>query len=227
MTLLTSTAATNTTGSSRQASLVREMRRRALHLTVIVSAVVVLVACGGTVPSADGNGIFIHASERVTYQTLDDMAQAADIIVFGVVADVTLGRVSPAPELEDFDGTQFLEVTITPDEVLAGTVSAPLVVEWLGWEIEEGGEPGAPFLVEGIPVPREGDRAIWFLMHRRDAPEASGATVALASYDGRLDLTDELVVVARISDQSRLSHTLAGRTLDEIRDDIQSALGDG
>ena len=204
-----------------------DMRHRALHLTGIVTAVAVLVACGGTVPSADGNGIFIHASERVTYQTLDDMALASDVIVFGVVADVKLGRVNRAPELEDFEGTQVLEVTVAPEEVLVGDVSAPLVFEWLGWEIEEGGEPGPPFLVEGIPTPREGDRAIWFLVYRGDAPAESGATVTLASYDGRLDLTDDLEVVARISDQSRLSHTLAGQTLDEIRDAVASALGAG
>lgn len=103
----------------------------------------------------------------------------------GEIVSVVHGRVSTVPELEDFAGTQILEVTI---DQLAGEPTDRITIEWIGCDIGDDGRPGPQFPVEGMPPPKVGDKVIWFLRSRPNPPAGSAATHSIALIDGRLDI---------------------------------------
>lgn len=65
------------------------------------------------------------------------------MVVVGTVTEVNDGQFVPAPEPEDFKGTQYLAVVVDIDETLLGASEGDQVeIRWFGYEVEPDGSKG-------------------------------------------------------------------------------------
>ena len=143
-------------------------------VSATLASLVFMAAC--STASDDIDGVFVDVAEIATFGNIAELVEASSVIMEGEVVSVVRGRVSVVPELEDFAGTQMLDVTIVSIDQLAGEPADRITIEWMGWEIGDDGSPGPQFLVEGMPPPKVGDKAIWFFRSRPNPPAGSAAT---------------------------------------------------
>lgn len=185
---------------------------------LLVVLVVVAAACsettGGTsVPVLEQGTIQVQATS-ITFSSVEAMADASDMIALGTVTDVGEGDFEPAPETEDFRGTQMLRVTLRIDETLKGeqSVGETVAFRWYGYDVELDGSKGPQWIVEDQPPPVVGDQGVWFFTHAD-----SGTDLALTAFEGRLilDTDDRLQLVRPV--ESGAADEIAGLSLPELR----------
>lgn len=195
------------------------IRLRSAALSMTVAVLMVAAACSDPVTSINEPvaGVHLDAAELVYFSTADEMALAADAVVVAVVTDIRPGRILDDSGIEGEDATQVLDVTLTIERVLSGTLSSDkAVVEWLGWEIDGlSGEPEGPFIVNGIRPPLLDDRSIWFL--RREEGDVDGAPrYGLVSFDGLLHVAPDGTLSSPLDDDARLGHRFSGTKIAEF-----------
>ena len=149
-----------------------------LVVALATAGVVIAVATGG-----DGHGAASStttepapvevSSDAPRLTTLDQLVDASDVVVRGVVTDTQRGRWfgdgSNGPRIRS------RLVTLRVDRVLAGTGVEPgstVLVEEEGWT-----EEGAPLVVDGAAPSADGDDGIWFLVDPGDA--TTGARIVV------------------------------------------------
>jgi hypothetical protein len=157
---------------------IRMTRPAALAIT---SLAVLLVACGSDVPASTGTTAASSSTEPATtvavpaaglpnkpivvddmgYGSLQDMAAAADLVVYGTVTNETsLGR--PHVE-EDPTADEYLGLTVTVETVLKGEPTEVVLLGWDAYGIDEAGQQVATNVMNGIPVPHTGEHVLLFL----------------------------------------------------------------
>ena len=162
-------------------------------LVFLVSAVL-LAACGTTGEDAGSeypNGIVHVQADVVLYSSLDSLAADSILVFTGTVIEVKDGFFEPAPETEDFRGTQFLAVVVQIDELLQGqTESKTVEIRWFGYDVYENGNKGPQEIVNGEFPPRVGEENVWFVT---DIPgyiaRTGGEGRLTVKADGRLHTT--------------------------------------
>lgn len=159
------------------------MLRVTASLTVALA--IVTAACGSG-DDASRTTMQVHAT-ATNFPTVADMAAASDVVVVGTVADVVAGDFQPAPEIEDFAGTQNLLAIVEVERVLVGDVAVgeAVAVPWSGYEVGDDGTPGPTMIVNGQPTPAVGDRDVWFLASHTEG------TLGLVAYEGRVRVADD------------------------------------
>jgi hypothetical protein len=95
------------------------------------------------------------------YRTVEEMAQAAHLVVVGEVVGVkSLGR----PDLEEDEwADEYVAVTIDTAEVLKGAPVEHVVLGWDAIQVDPDGNRVATFLTNGIRPPEFGDHMLLFL----------------------------------------------------------------
>ena len=118
--------------------------------TVVPTSLVYPAAINDTMEVEDGH-----------FATVEEMAQAADLVVVGVVDGVSsLGR--PAIG-EDPWADEVVAVTIDVTELLKGDDVERVVLGWHAILVDPDGERVATLLTNGLRPPRMGDRMLLFL----------------------------------------------------------------
>lgn len=182
------------------------------------------VACGGeSVTGEDGDFVHVQASS-ITFETLEDMARASEIIVLGSVIDVADGELHEALTGEDFTGTRDLAVRVQIERVLSGEVESGdmISIPWIGYEVAEDGSKGPQFVIDGQLPPVVGDRNVWFLGFGD-----GGDTFGLVAYAGRIEITDDETLLPFHTD-SGAAQEVNGLTIDELKlaiDQVQASSG--
>ena len=201
----------------------RHHQPNALKLvSATLASLVFMAACSTASDNIDG--VFVDVAEIATFGTIAELVEASSVIMEGEVVSVVRGRVSVVPELEDFASIQMLDVTIASIDQLAGEPADRITIEWMGWEIGDDGSPGPQFLVEGMPPPKVGDKAIWFFRSRPNPPAGSAATHSIASLDGRLDIAADGTVTTQIIGENQLATRLSGTRVDDIKTAVKDTL---
>ncbi len=95
------------------------------------------------------------------YETVEEMAQAADLVIVGDVVGVeSLGRPSLA---EDEWADEYVEITVNAAEVLKGGDVERVVLGWDAIQVDPNGNRVATLLNNGIRPPEVGDHMLLFL----------------------------------------------------------------
>ena len=95
------------------------------------------------------------------YATVEEMAQAADLVIVGDVVGVeSLGR----PDLEEDEwADEYVAITFDAGEVLKGGLVERVVLGWDAVQIDPDGNRVATLLNNGIRPPQVGDHMLLFL----------------------------------------------------------------
>lgn len=156
-----------------------------------------------------------------TFASLEDMADASDIVVVGEVIDVTsIGRLAAAT---DPTADEFVAITVQPSEKLRGSSPGDVVIAWAAYSTDEDGTRVADRTVNGVRPPAVGDRVVLFLRQVDPgfAEFAGGApTHELVKLDGIGFVTGD--VVTEVEAGSAAAELLRGMTVASLRDAISS-----
>lgn len=136
------------------------------------------------------------------YRTVEEMAQAAELVVIGdVVGVVSLGR----PDLaEDEYADEYVAVTVQPAEVLKGDPGGEVVLGWDAIGVDPAGDRVATLLSNGIRPPQVGDRMLLFLIPARPEFLAGVPTHEPVLLDGIAYIKGDRLVAGEVG-----SHTAA------------------
>lgn len=94
--------------------------------------------------------------------SVERLAADSDVVLVATVELVeSLGRPAIA---EDEFADEYLAVSLRADEVLEGDESDPVVLPWQGFNVDADGNRVATWVINGLPVPRVGDRMLLFLV---------------------------------------------------------------
>lgn len=148
-------------------------------------------------------------SSSPTFNTLEDLVAASDLVVVGVVEDAAVGRAISDPT----DPTAGIRTTLYTLQVEDSLVGGP--VERLVVEHETALLDGTPITIDGIQPPQVGERGLLFLIAgtTEDFPH-----YALIGPQGRYPINDS--TIRSISDDP-LSETLDTTTLEEVTRSIR------
>jgi hypothetical protein len=156
-----------------------------------------------------------------TFDSLDDMADASDLVVVGEVIDTpSIGRLAAAT---DPTADEFLAITVQPSETLRGSYPGDVIIAWAGYSTDEDGARLAVRTLNGVRPPAVGDHVVLFL---RPVDPAFGAfaggapTHELVKLDGIGFVTDD--VVTEVETGSPAAELLRGMTVASLRDAISS-----
>jgi len=154
---------------------------------VVVAIVVAMTSCGGE-DASEGEDFFQVSASSVSFESLDDMAEASEIVVIGTVTEVADGDLHEVPAGEDSIGSRDLAVLVDIEQVLRGDVEVgeTVTVPWIGYEIEADGSKGPQIVINGQFPPGVGDRNVWFL-----GLGDGGLTFGLVAYAGRIEIADD------------------------------------
>jgi len=189
---------------------------RPLHVAwVVVAIAVAATACGGE-SASDGEDFFQVSASSVSFESLDEMAAASEIVVIGTVTEVADGDLHEAPSGEDFIGTRDLAVSVDVEHVLKGEAEAgdTVTVPWIGYEIEADGSKGPQIVINGQFPPDVGDRNVWFL-----GLGDGGTTFGLVAYAGRIEITDDEKLLPFEVD-SGAGEEVDGMTMAELQQEL-------
>ena len=154
-----------------------------------------------------------------TFDSLDDMADASDLVVVGEVIDTTsIGRLGAAT---DPTADEFLVITVHPSETLRGSSPGDVVIAWAGYSTDKNGARLAVRTVNGVRPPAVGDRVVLFLRPvdpAFDAFAGGAPTHELVKLDGIGFVTDD--VVSEVETGSPAAELLRGMTVASLRDAI-------
>lgn len=158
-------------------------------LALSLASAMVLVACETS--SQQSSATVLVEGSSVHFESVEDMARASQVIVAGTVIDVGEGEFRPAPETEDFKGTQDLEITVQIDQVLKGDVLTgdTVAIRWFGYDVALDETKGPQWVVEGLLPPEVGDRNLWFLIDETSGKITYGR--AVAAFEGRVEITSD------------------------------------
>lgn len=190
----------------------------ALILAVLVASLSAAACTDGSAVENDSTTTTEFAIEMeavsVTFDDLDAMAAASDLIVEGSVVGVSDGRFQPHPTNEG-EGDLALAIEIEVKSVLKGdaAVGDTVTVPWAGGFYVAPDLPRTPVVVVGQPQPEVGDHNVWFLGPHPDG----GAVWGLVSYDGRLEVGSDGDLVLVGDGGSGAGREVAEMTLDQLR----------
>jgi hypothetical protein len=157
-----------------------------------------------------------------TFDSLEDMADASDIVVVGEVIDATsIGRLAAAT---DPTADEFVAITVRPSERLRGSSPGDVVIAWAAYSTDEDGTRVADRTVNGVRPPAVGDRVVLFLQQVDPgfAEFAGGApTHELVKLDGIGFVTGD--VVTEVEAGSSAAELLRGMTVASLRDAVSSS----
>ncbi|REK23095.1 MAG: hypothetical protein DWQ40_02475 [Actinobacteria bacterium] len=167
-----------------------------------------------TSPSTTQRTIEVEAVAS-TFESLEAMAQASEIIVEGEIIEVADGRFQPHP-INEGEGDLGLSLTIEIASVLKGDVEPgeTVTVPWAGGYYVEPDGTRIPLVINGQAHPEVGENSLWFLGPHPDG----GATWGLVAFEGRLLVEDngELALTTHRLD-SGAALELNAMTVDEVR----------
>lgn len=148
------------------------------------------------------------------FDDLDEMTDASEVVVVATVTDeetIESDRDDVHPSAEEHLGLR-----LTVDEALKGDPGDEIRLAWFAFELGDDGSPIATNLLNGIPVPRTGDRLVLFLraVDEGDPPFAY-ATHAPVRLDGVGFLEDDVVTIT--DDVAPEAAVLTATSLEEIR----------
>lgn len=192
------------------------------RIPVLLASAILIAACGTTTGEDPGvgypNGIVHVQADMVTYSSLDSLAADSNLVFIGTVVDVKDGFLEDAPETEDFRGTQFLAVVVQIDELLQGqTESKTVEIRWFGYEIDENGNKGPQWIVNGEFPPTVGEENVWFL--KTDLP----GYISRTGGEGRLTVAGNGHVSTTGAYSSGAAEEIDGMSVDDLR----ASLADG
>jgi hypothetical protein len=141
------------------------MAIRRPHWSTWVFVAIVAVAVGFVIATRDDDRapapVDVEATSIYQFSSLDEMVAASDAIVVGRVSATERGRLVGDPAN---GGVISRLVTVTVDEVLAGTIGSTIIVEEEGWLTDN-----TPITVNGVAPSNVGDEGLWFLDLNDDA----------------------------------------------------------
>jgi hypothetical protein len=156
-----------------------------------------------------------------TFDSLDDMADASDLVVVGEVSDtISIGRLAAATNPT---ADEFLAITVQPSETMRGSYPGDVIIAWAGYSTDEDGARVAVRTVNGVRPPAVGDRVVLFLrpVDPGFADFAGGApTHELIKLDGIGFVIDD--VVTEVEAGSLAAELLRGMTVTALREAISS-----
>ncbi len=156
-----------------------------------------------------------------TFDSLEDMADASDLVVVGeVIRANSIGRLAAAT---DPTADEFVAITVEPSETLRGSFPGSVVIAWAAYSTDEDGTRVAVRTVNGIRPPAAGDRVVLFLRSvDPDFAEFAGGvpTHELVKLDGIGFIDGE--VVTEVETGSPAGELLRGMTVASLRDAIDS-----
>lgn len=160
-------------------------------------------ACSST-DASTGDGSTVIPMQVFYFASLPQMVATSDLIVVGTVQTVEPGRVLG----EDEAAIQFVQITLSVDQVLLGQFDAKSVV------LEE-------FGLEGNQPSQVGDHGVYFLHQKTDAPEF----YRLINTQGRF-LDNEQGGLVALDDESWWVKVIESKSLSELVREIQAAARD-
>lgn len=194
------------------------MRTWKASSALLLLLLVVATACGTSDSEEFPNGtVNVHA-DFFTFPSIEAMAAESGVVVVGTVAEIKDGQFVPAPEPEDFKGTQYLAVVVDIEETLLGAHDGDQVeIRWFGYEVEADGSSGPQQILDGELPPVVGETYVWFL--KTDLPDgqiarAGGEARLMIDQDGGLTPTNALY--------SGAAQELDSMTLGELRETLAS-----
>jgi hypothetical protein len=182
-------------------------------MLVPVALAVVIASCSPSDDQVGTEATILVDAAAVEFDSVSDMASASQLVFVGQVVDVSEGPFQPAPETEDFKGTQSLKITIEVADVFKGDLSPgdAVSIEWSGYDVAEDGAKGPQRIVNGQLPPAVGDRNLWFLGD-------DGTRFGLVAYEGRLEVDDAGRLRLSGDVDSGAAHELDGLNLDRLSD---------
>lgn len=198
--------------------LVETMRTKKTPLALLPLVLVFATACGTSGDKEFPNGtVDVHA-DFVTFPSVEAMAETSGLVVVGTVTEVNDGQFVPAPEPEDFKGTQYLAVVVDIEEMLLGASEGDQVeIRWFGYEVELDGSKGPQQILDGELPPVVGESYVWFL--KTDLPDGQ---IARAGGEARLMIDQEGNLTPTNARYSGAAKELEGMTLGELREILAS-----
>lgn len=198
--------------------LISTMRTWKALSALLLLLLVVATACGTSGSEEFPNGTVNVSADFFTFPSIEAMAEESGVVIVGTVAEVKDGQFVPAPEPEDFRGTQYLAVVVDIEETLLGAHDGDqLEIRWFGYEVEADGSSGPQQILDGESPPVVGERYVWFL--KTDLPDgqiarAGGEARLMIDQDGGLTPTNALY--------SGAAQELDSMTLEELRETLAS-----
>ena len=194
------------------------------RFALVVSALVFLIgACGEGSPSSsptdsigdlvDGEPFYVSATDKASYQSLEEMYKASEIVIVGEVVDFEPGEfVEPSGVHPDESGfLQMGVITVRVDEILRGKLDGDTVtVERESFMNED--DELRPLIFEGFGAERVGNDVLWFLEQRPGRPDE---VYEMVSFDGLLYIEDGVITTPRAGDDT-LAHETSGRTAGDV-----------
>ena len=192
------------------------VHKRRVVRSLLSLLLVMTTACGSPDAQDFPNGTVEIPAEFFTFPSIEAMAAESGRVIVGTVIEVKDGQFVPAPETEDFEGTQYLAVVVDIEETLLGAHDGDQVeIRWFGYQVEADGSKGPQEVVDGELPPDVGKRYVWFL--ETDLPDgqiarAGGEARVLIGQDGKLTPSNALY--------SGAARELNGMSLDELRETL-------
>ena len=197
--------------------------RTIAHRATSIVVSVLVVGCGSAnttneTPYADsgaGAPVVVSAIDKAYFQSVPDMAAAAELIVVGQVTKVSLAS-SPVGAAEGEDSfPQMALNTVAVTKVIKGPSVDEIVVgqysfEWVAGELRD-------VALDGLLPSREGDTVLLFLVA---APESEWEWEAV-SLDGMLWLKGDSIISTILP--GRFASSLNGRPLDTVLAEVAKA----
>ena len=157
------------------------------------------------------------------FESVEEMAGASDAVVVGTVTGVEGPGVTDAKE--DPSASGYVRVAVDVEESLKGSPGSGVIFAWEA-SVNDGNEHlECEILVDGLPVPEEGDALLLFLVPEsadRKALFGEDVTHRPNSSYGLSYVSDGVVTTVAQRFEGDLGGTLIGMSIEEVRRSIGS-----
>jgi hypothetical protein len=186
-------------------------------LISIIGLTLLLTACAGAASELEATNeaepVYMQITDKAYFSSLEEMAEAADLIVAGEVVTVELGDIlsEGAPPGED-SFPQKAIYTIKVSQVIKGPASD--MIQVIRTSYVRSNDELRPISMQGVLPSEVGDEVLWFL-----EPSRTEGMWVPVSLDGILEVRDGSIV-SELDSADRLGRKLEGLAISELLSEL-------
>ena len=183
---------------------------------IAVIAGIFLLNTSSAEDAAKNEPLFVQGVETAAVSdTLTDLAARTELVVFGEVVSVELGRILNTPAEET--PLASVDVVLRISRILHGDTTADsIVIGMLGGEVSSDGDTIArEYVVDGVTPPSVGTEMVWFVNKMEKGTTSAVQRYGLVSFDGFFAV-DDGILQSQLLEASRLGARTKGITIDEL-----------